>query len=157
MDIGQTLPELTLPDGSGEPVSLKNLWDQGPLVVFFYPKDGSPGCTKQMCSFGSEYAVFKQYGAQLVGVSQDSAESHEKIAKKHSLPFPLLSDAEGRGAKLWGVPKFMGLLPNRYTVVIDTNGRVVDTIEAMLDTDKHIREAKEAVRRLVSPSQHEDG
>jgi peroxiredoxin Q/BCP len=125
---GRKAPAFELPDSGGKTVSLKDLIGRGNLVLYFYPKDMTPGCTVEACDFRDTTARIKAAGAQVVGVSADSAESHRKFTDKHALNFPLLSDADNRVTRLYGVYKkkslygreFMGI--ERTTFVIDRAG-----------------------------------
>ena len=92
-------------------------------MLYFYPKDDTPGCTKEACTFRDQYEDFTAAGAEVIGVSSDSSESHRKFAGKYSLPFTLLSDRGGEVRKRYGVPATLGLLPGRVTFVIDAGGR----------------------------------
>src|SRR5215470_17507782 len=91
VDVGDTAPDFSLPSQAGEQVRLSDLWHRGPVVLYFYPKDETAGCTAEACSFRDSYEVFKDAGAEVVGVSSDSVASHGKFAQKHRLPFTLLA------------------------------------------------------------------
>ncbi len=157
ISVGQTPPNFSLPNQQGNTVTLADLKAKGgPTVVFFYPKNGTPGCTQQMCSFSNQYSVFKQYNASVVGISGDSEASHQSAAKQHSLPFDLLSDPKNQTRQAWGIPKFLGMLPHRVTVVLDKAGKVYHTTVAMFDADKHITEALGAVRAMAGASDTHD-
>jgi peroxiredoxin Q/BCP len=129
IDVGQPAPEFTLPDQAGNPVSLKALRGK-PVVVYFYPKDNTPGCTNEACSFRDHWAALQEKGVTVLGISPDSQASHAKFAAKHGLPFTLLADPETQVAQLFGVwgektlygRKFMGLL--RTTFLLDEQGMV---------------------------------
>jgi thioredoxin-dependent peroxiredoxin len=114
-------------------------------VLFFYPKDDTPGCTKQACAFRDEYEAFGQLDAEVIGISSDSVESHKNFAEKHSLPFLLLSDEGGKVRKLYGVPTTFGLFPGRVTYVIDAEGVVGHIFASQLGVEKHVEEAREAL------------
>jgi len=122
--VGDTAPDFTLPSQTGESVSLKDFIGKKSVVLYFYPKDDTPGCTAQACAFRDSYEVFKDAGAEVIGISDDSADSHQKFVTKHQLPFTLLSDTGKQVRKLYGVPSTLGLLPGRVTYVIDQNGVV---------------------------------
>lgn len=127
---GRKAPPFELPDADGKPVALGDLLARGSLVLYFYPKDMTPGCTTEACAFRDDAARLKALGAQVVGVSADSSDSHRKFAAKHALNFPLLSDAANRVTQLYGVYKkkslygreFMGI--ERTTFVIDRGGTI---------------------------------
>jgi len=119
-----------------------------PLVVYFYPKDNTPGCTTQACSFRDQYQDFQDLGAEVIGVSGDSEDSHDKFAKKHNLPFLLLSDVNRKIRTLFGVPShFFGLLPGRVTYIIDKEGKVV-LIFNSIKAANHIPTALEAIQKM---------
>src|SRR5690348_6420128 len=101
--VGDQAPEFTMPAQTGEQVSLRELLGRGPVVLYFYPKDETPGCTAEACGFRDSYEAFKEAGAEVVGVSSDSVTSHETFATKHQLPFVLLADAGGELRKRYGV------------------------------------------------------
>src|SRR3954449_3143557 len=111
VDAGAPAPDFTLPNQEGKPVSLKDYKGKSAVVLYFYPKDYTPGCTAEACSFRDSYDVFKEAGAEVIGVSSDTADSHQAFAAKHGLPFVLLSDQGGKVRKLYGVPSTFGLLP----------------------------------------------
>jgi peroxiredoxin Q/BCP len=143
--VGAQAPEFALPDADGKPVRLADLRGK-PVVLYFYPKDDTPGCTKEACSFRDQYQDFQDAGAVVVGVSSDSSESHRKFAQKHKLPFTLLSDAGGKVRKLYGVPATLGLLPGRVTFVIDGEGVVRHVFNSQLAATRHVEEALGTLR-----------
>ena len=119
-------------------------------MIYFYPKDNTPGCTTEACSFRDQYEDFKDLGAEVIGISSDSVKSHHKFAAKHKLPFILLSDQDKRLRKLFGVRNnLFGLLPERVTYIIDKNGLVISIFDSA-NAAKHIPKALEAVQELVS-------
>src|ERR1700687_1310036 len=103
VQVGDRAPQFSLPTQTGTTTSLEDLLGKGAIVLYFYPKDDTPGCTAEACSFRDSYEVFKQAGAEVIGVSSDSEASHQQFASKHRLPFVLLSDKEGEVRKLYGV------------------------------------------------------
>ena len=143
---GQRAPDFTLPDANGKDVRLADLSGK-PVVLYFYPKDDTPGCTKEACSFRDQYQDFQDAGAVVIGVSSDSSESHRKFAAKHRLPFTLLADRGGRVRRLYGVPATLGLLPGRVTFVIDAGGVVRHVFNSQLDATRHVAEALGTLRR----------
>ena len=143
---GQRAPDFTLPDANGQPVRLADFAGK-PVVLYFYPKDDTPGCTKEACSFRDQYQDFQDAGAVVIGVSSDSSESHRKFAAKHRLPFTLLADRGGQVRKRYGVPATLGLLPDRVTFVIDAGGVVRHVFSSQLDATRHVREALEVLRK----------
>ena len=149
LKVGDSIPNFTAKDTNGNDFDSKNVVGHKPLVIYFYPKDNTPGCTAQACSFRDQYEDFKDLGAEVIGISSDSADSHQKFAKQYQLPFILLSDSDKKIRKLFGVPGGMfGLLPGRVTYVTDKNGVVQMIFDSMLAT-KHIPKALEAIKKLV--------
>ena len=149
IEVGDRAPEFTLPAQAGDQVSLADYRGRQTVVLFFYPKDESPVCTKEACSFRDAYEDFVQAGAAVLGVSSDSAESHQAFASGHRLPFVLLSDADGALRKAFGVPKTLGFLPGRVTYVIDKEGIVRHVFSSQFSTDRHVAEALAVVRQLA--------
>lgn len=119
------------------------------LVLYFYPKDETAGCTAQACSFRDSYEDFLEAGAQVVGVSMDTAADHESFASNHRLPFPLIADTDRSLAEAYGVSLAMGLLPGRVTFVIDRAGVVRMVFESQIRARKHVEEALKMVRQLA--------
>lgn len=136
----QPAPDFTLPDQDGTAITLSHLRG-GWVVVYFYPKDDTPGCTAESCSFRDSYESFTDSGATVIGISSDSVDSHKAFALKHSLPFTLLADVDGSVRKQWGVGKTLGLLPGRVTYVIDPAGIVKRVFSSQFRPKKHIDEA----------------
>ena len=116
--------------------------------MYFYPKDDTPGCTAEACAFRDSYEVFKEAGAEVIGVSDDSSASHQKFATKYRLPFILVSDTGKQLRKLYGVPSTLGLLPGRVTYVIDKNGIVRHIFNSQFNFKGHIEEAMKTLREL---------
>ncbi|MFO0614353.1 MAG: peroxiredoxin [Polyangiaceae bacterium] len=146
--VGEHLPDMALPNQKGETVQLSDLWKQGPMVLYFYPKDETPGCTAEACTFRDQFTDFETAGARVVGVSSDSPESHARFAEKHRLPFTLLSDPGGKLRKELGVPKTLGLIDGRVTFVIDGKGFVRGVFNSQFRATKHVSEALEVLRNL---------
>ena len=119
---GDKAPDFTLPSQAGEPVRLSDRLGERVVILYFYPKDETPGCTKEACAFRDSYEVFTDAGAEVIGVSSDSVASHDAFAGHHKLPFTLLSDEGGSVRKSYGVPATLGLLPGR---VLDYASRSV--------------------------------
>jgi peroxiredoxin Q/BCP len=149
LKVGDTIPNFTAKDTNGADFDSATIVGHKPLVIYFYPKDNTPGCTAQACSFRDQYEDFKDLGSEVIGISSDSVGSHQKFAKQFKLPFILLSDSDKKIRKLFGVPTGMfGLLPGRVTYVTDKNGVVQMIFDSMLAT-KHIPKALEAIKKLV--------
>ena len=123
LEIGQAAPDLSSVDETGQPVRLGDLYRQGLTLVYFYPKAGTPGCTAQACSLRDSFAGLKARGVQVVGVSGDRADAQKKFRDQYTLPFTLLADADGRVAKAFGVPTFLGI-PKRQSFLIK-DGKIV--------------------------------
>ena len=148
VEVGDSAPDFSLPSQSGDPVELKRLLAKSEVVLYFYPKDYTPGCTAEAKAFRDSYEVFKELGAEVVGVSSDSVDSHRGFAAKCDVPFILLSDEGGKVRKLYGVPSSMGLLPGRVTYVIDTKGIVRHVFSSQMNPAKHVDEAVGVLRSL---------
>ncbi|MFI6578607.1 peroxiredoxin [Nocardiopsis sp. NPDC050513] len=148
IQVGDTAPDFTLPSQSGDPVRLYDRLGERTVVLYFYPKDDTPGCTAEACAFRDSHEVFTDAGAEVIGVSSDSADRHAAFAERHRLPFTLVSDEGGKVRKSYGVPSVLGLLPGRVTYVIDRRGTVRHVFNSMTVIDKHVEEALEVVRSL---------
>lgn len=141
--VGDKVPSFSLLDQHGKNVSIENFFGK-PFVLYFYPKDDTPGCTAEACSFRDAYDEFRHLDAEIIGVSADSPASHLAFAKKYDLPFTLLSDEENEVRKLLGVPGSMfGLLPGRVTYIVDAEGVVQHVFDSQLQAQKHVKEALE--------------
>ncbi|KAJ4708855.1 Peroxiredoxin Q, chloroplastic [Melia azedarach] len=145
---GQVPPSFTLKDQDGRNVSLSKFKGK-PVVVYFYPADETPGCTKQACAFRDSYEKFKKAGAEVVGISGDDPSSHKAFAKKYRLPFTLLSDEGNKVRKEWGVPSdLFGALPGRQTYVLDKNGVVQLIYNNQFQPEKHIDETLKLLQSI---------
>lgn len=153
VSVGSKAPDFTLPSQSGEMVNVKDLLGNKPVVLFFYPKDDTPGCTRQACTFRDEYEEFGKLDAEVIGISSDSVDSHRSFARRHDLPFTLLSDEGGKVRRLYGVQKSFGLFPGRVTYVIDEVGIVRHVFSSQLGVEKHVEEAIEVLESIASKSQ----
>lgn len=139
--VGSVAPDFTLPSQSREMVSLQDFLGNRPVVLFFYPKDETPGCTKEVCAFRDGFEEFSNLDAEVIGISSDSVESHRGFAEKHNLPFTLLSDEGGKVRKLYGVPSTLGIFTGRVTYVIDEEGVVRHVFSSQIEVEKHVEEA----------------
>jgi peroxiredoxin Q/BCP len=146
--VGDIAPDFTLPDQSGQPVRLADRLARGPVVLYFYPKDETPRCTREARAFRDSYDHFTAAGAEVIGVSSDSAASHRRFAASEGLPFILLSDRDGRVRELYGVEKTLGIFPGRVTYVIDRSGVVRHIYASQLNATRHSSEALSAVLAL---------
>jgi thioredoxin-dependent peroxiredoxin len=144
---GDKAPDFSLPDQHGNTVSLADgIGAKRWQVVYFYPKDDTPGCTAEACSFRDSHEDFTDAGAVVIGVSADSPESHAAFAAKHNLPFSLVSDADGGLRRAYGVKKSLGILPGRVTYVIDPEGVVRKIFSSQVRASRHHTEALAAIR-----------
>lgn len=148
VEVGSIAPDFTLPSQSGQMVSLKDFVGEKPVVLFFYPKDDTPGCTKEACAFRDDHEGFGKLDAEVIGISSDSVESHRSFAAKHNLPYTLLSDKERKVRKLYGVPNTLGLFPGRVTYVMDRKGIVRHVFSSQLAAEKHVEEALITLRSI---------
>ncbi len=149
LQVGQPAPDFTLNTTDGTPFRLADRRGRH-LVLYFYPKDDTPGCTAEACSFRDQYEDFQDLGADVVGISSDSEASHQKFTQKHRLPFPLLADPGGQVRKLYEVPRaLLGLLPGRVTFVIDKQGVIQYIFNSLSGATDHVRNAKEVLAGLA--------
>ena len=146
--VGDKAPDFTLPSQSGEPVRLQDRIGQRVVVLYFYPKDETTGCTAEACAFRDSHEVFTDAGAEVVGVSSDSVDRHAAFAAKHDLPFTLLSDGGGKVRRAYGVPPTLGFIPGRVTYVIDRTGTVRHVFNSMMNIDGHVKDALAVVQQL---------
>jgi len=146
--IGDRVPDFSLASQSGTTVKLSDFLGKKCVVLYFYPKDDTPGCTAESCAFRDSYEVFSEAGAEVIGISGDSVDSHVRFAAKYNLPFTLLSDDNNQVRKLFGVPATMFILPGRVTYVIDKEGIVRHIFDSMLDFKAHVDEALKTVKSL---------
>ena len=151
--VGDPAPDFTLPSATGEMVSLADFRGKSEVVLYFYPKDNSPVCSAEACSFRDRYEAFRDAGAEVIGVSTDSAGSHQRFARRLGLPFLLLSDAGGAVRARYGVPKTLGVFPGRTTYLIDKQGVVRHVFTSPLQFSKHVTEALGVLQSLRGPAQ----
>jgi peroxiredoxin Q/BCP len=148
IQVGDKAPDFTLPSQSGEQVRLHDRLGERVVVLYFYPKDNTSGCTAEACAFRDSYETFTDAGAEVIGVSSDSADKHAAFAGQHNLPFTLLADKGGRVRKIYGVPSVLGVIPGRVTYVIDREGTVRLVFSSMTNIGQHVKDALEVVRQL---------
>jgi thioredoxin-dependent peroxiredoxin len=144
---GDKAPDFTLPDQAGRQVSLSDYLGDKVVVLYFYPKDNTRGCTAEACAFRDGYESFTDAGAEVIGVSSDSVDSHEKFAGKHELPFVLLADEDKAVRKQYGASS-LGVVPGRVTFVIGKDGVIRHTFSSMTNIGGHIDEALRVVKEL---------
>ena len=147
VQVGDLAPGFTLSNQSGAEVSLEEYLGQADIVLYFYPKDNTGICTEEACAFRDSYEVFKHAGAEIIGISSDSVESHQQFAKDNRLPFSLLSDVDDVIRKRYGVPTAFGL-PGRVTYVIDRQGIVRRTFFSQYTSNKHVEVALETLQSM---------
>jgi peroxiredoxin Q/BCP len=148
VDVGDKAPDFKLPSQMGDNVALSEYFGKKNVVLYFYPKDETKGCTREACEFRDRYDVFTNLGAEVLGVSSDTLESHKSFATHYGLPFLLLSDEKGKVRKLYGVPSSMGIIPGRVTYIIDKKGVVRHIFNSQFKPEKHIEEALKILREL---------
>lgn len=147
LKVGDTAPDFTLIDDRGFPVSLKNHYGKKVVILYFYPRDFTSGCTKEACNFRDDYQIYEKKGAIVIGVSLDSQESHKKFSEKHNLPFSLLSDNNKEVAKQYGVLGFGSLVTKRVTFIINKKGKIA-WIFPKVDVKKHSAEVLEVLEKI---------
>lgn len=150
LQIGDKVPNFRAKDKDGTVFESQSVVGIKPVVFYFYPKDNTPGCTAQACSFRDQYEDFKDLGAEVIGISSDTSISHEKFSKKHRLPFRLLSDENQKIRKLFGVKSnLFGLIPGRVTYVVDSKGIIRLVFDSLVATN-HIPKALKMVEKIVA-------
>ncbi|MEL6949195.1 MAG: peroxiredoxin [Pseudomonadota bacterium] len=135
---GTQAPSFTLPDADGEPVTLEDLIAEGPLVLYFYPADFTPGCTKEACAIRDIHDDLIASGLRIVGVSPQDGDSHQRFAARHTLPFPLLSDPDKTAVRAYDVDGPLGFGVRRGTYLIDGDGVIVDAVMADIAIARHL-------------------
>src|SRR5580658_2476942 len=153
IQVGDKAPDFTLPNQSGEQVSLHERLGSRAVVLYFYPKDETSGCTAEACAFRDSYEVFTAAGAEVIGVSSDSVDRHAAFADHHKLPFTLVSDEKGQVRKLYGVSSLLGVIPGRVTYVIDRTGTVRHVFSSMTNIGRHVNDALDVVKELQAEQQ----
>lgn len=148
VQVGDKAPDFTLPSQTDAPTRLYDRLGERVVVLYFYPKDDTPGCTAEACAFRDSYEVFTDAGADVIGVSSDPVDRHAVFAGRYNLPFTLLSDVGGEVRKQYGVPSVLGLIPGRVTYVIDRSGTVRHIVKSLMNVGQHIDDAVRVVRQL---------
>jgi peroxiredoxin Q/BCP len=150
LEVGDKIPNFSAKDSYGNDFESNSIIGKKPVVLYFYPKDNTPGCTAQACSFRDQYEDFKDLGAEVIGISSDSESSHQKFSKQYNLPFMLLSDGNKKLRTLFGVKtNLFGLLPGRVTYVIDKNGIIQLVFDSLVSTN-HIPKALNIIKKLAA-------
>ena len=152
-EVGDQAPDFSATTYDGNKIRLADFLGKRALVLFFYPKDGTPICTQEACAFRDSYEQFIDAGADVIGVSSDTEESHRTFARQHKLLFPLISDADGSLRKAFAVPKTLAFFPGRVTYVIDQAGIIRQIFSAQFASDEHVRQALIAVGAASRSSQ----
>jgi len=146
LEVGDRIPEFSLLDQNGNEFKMSDHVGKQALVIYFYPKDDTPGCTKEACSFRDSYEEFTDRNVSVIGISADDVESHRDFAKKYNLPFTLLADVDNEVRNLFGVKSnVFGLIPGRVTYVVDKAGVIIYVFQSQLRAERHITEALQAL------------
>ncbi len=145
---GDQAPDFTLESQDGTQVSLSDFKGKKNVVVYFYPKDDTPGCTKEACTFRDQYQVFRDAGAEVIGISADNKKSHADFASKYNFPFTLLSDSNNKVRQLYGVPATLWIIPGRVTYIIDKEGIIRHIFDSMLNLEAHAQEALKTLKAI---------
>lgn len=149
IEVGSTIPSFELKDQHGKLIKIDSLIGKKYLVIYFYPKDDTPGCTKEACSFRDQFAVFEDANASIIGISGQSVESHLKFANKYNLNYTLLADEGNKVRKLFGVPSnLFGLIPGRVTYVVDKKGEVIFMFNSQSNAEQHVDETLKILKDL---------
>jgi thioredoxin-dependent peroxiredoxin len=147
--VGDRVPDFYLPDKNGKMFHLHDYLGKKTLVIYFYPKDETKGCTAEACTFRDKYDIFVKGNSEVIGISADSPSSHRSFAQDHSLPFILLSDEKNEVRNRFGVPgSMLGLLPGRVTYVVDKNGIVKLVFNSQMQFEQHADEALQIINEL---------
>jgi thioredoxin-dependent peroxiredoxin len=146
--VGDPAPDFTLSAATGEMISLSDFRGRAEVVLFFYPMDNTPGCTTEACSFRDRYEAFRDAGAEVIGISSDSADSHRRFADRFQLPFRLLSDSDGLVWARYGVPRTLGLIPGRVTYLIDREGVIRHIFSSQFQPARHVSEALRVLQTI---------
>ncbi len=148
VNVGDKAPDFTLPSQMGDSVTLSEFFGKKNVVLYFYPKDESLGCTREACTFRDSYDIFTSLGAEVLGVSSQSVESHKSFATHHGLPFILLSDRENKVRQLYGVSPTLGIIPGRATYIIDKRGIVRHIFSSQSHPELHVEEAIKILKQI---------
>jgi peroxiredoxin Q/BCP len=148
IEVGDIVPSFNLMDQNGKVFDVNNAIGK-PMVIYFYPKDDTPGCTKEACKFRDDFELFSDLETLVIGISADSVESHKKFEQKYNLPLILLADTKNDVRKLFGVPKSLFfILPGRVTYIIDKKGIVKYVFNSQFNAEKHIEIALQKLKKL---------
>lgn len=142
LKVGDNIPLFELKNQDGIAINIRDFIGKKNIIIYFYPKDDTSGCTKEACKFRDEYEDFTDLDAIVIGISGDSVASHKNFTEKYKLPFTLLSDANNVVRKLFGVPKSMFIIPGRVTYVVNKQGEIIYVFNSMKNAEQHVIEAK---------------
>ena len=145
IEVGDAIPNITLKDENGIEVNINSI--KKPLIIYFYPKDETPGCIKEACKFRDEFQSFVDLGVPIFGISGDSSASHKKFKEKYHLPFTLLADSNNKVRKAFGVPKSLLFLPGRVTYIVNEKGIVMYRFNSQFGAEKHIENTLKFLRK----------
>lgn len=150
LDPGSKAPDFFLKDQNGKDFRLTDVVGKKNIVLYFYPKNETPGCTKEACAFRDHYETFTDAGAEVIGISTDSVESHQKFAQNRNLPFVLLSDPGFAVHRLYDAcPSFFGIWKARITYVIDREGTIRHAFHSQFQVQKHVEDALKTIQELA--------
>ena len=145
LKVGDEAPDFALQAQTGEEIRLRTFRGEKNVVLFFYPKDDTPGCTKEACAFRDSYDDFMSRDTMVLGISSDSGDSHRRFASKYGLPFPLLIDTGNEVRHAFGVSRTLGLIPGRATFVINKRGVIAAAFQSQFQPEEHVRTALAAL------------
>jgi peroxiredoxin Q/BCP len=148
LQVGDPAPDFTLPTATGDSLRLSDFRGKADVVLFFYPKDNSPACSTEACSFRDSFEAFRDAGAEVIGVSSDTEASHRRFVDKYRLPFHLVSDTSGSVRASYAVPRTLGLIPGRVTYVIDRAGVIRHIFSSQFQPARHVAEALDILNTL---------
>lgn len=146
--VGDKVPLFSLTDQNGKVFNMADVAGKRRIVIYFYPKDDTPGCTKEACSFRDNKALFAEYNTDIVGISAQDVESKKAFAEKYQLNFSVLADEGNKVRKMFAVPSDLGIIPGRVTYVVDESGVVVFIYNSQTDAEAHVTEALKFVKGL---------
>jgi peroxiredoxin Q/BCP len=149
LKVGDKIPRFTAKDTNGNIFDSSIVLNKKPVVIYFYPKDDTPGCTKEACSFRDDLKTLEKIGAQIIGISVDDSDSHSKFANKYHLPFPLLADQDGKVAESYGALNNLLVIKiaKRYTFLINPSGKIAK-VYLSVDTSKHSQEIIDDLKKF---------
>ncbi len=146
INVGDTAPDFELPDAQGEIVRLGDALENGRTIVYFYPADFTPVCTAEACAFRDEYEGLEEIGVQIIGISPQSVDSHERFTERHSIPFPLLADTRKKVIRAYGVDGPFGVGVRRATYLVETDGTVSNRVVSDFFVGSHMELVKETLQ-----------